>query len=89
LLPPLQPFIFFVCAVDPPYLRPEIAGKGVHMGKTAKIITGLGVLAGISYLGRRNMTTEKLAAQGGGFFGYVKGMGQGFVSGIRTALRFR
>lgn len=59
------------------------------MGKTAKIITGLGVLAGISYLGKKNLSSEQLAAQGGGFMGYVKGMGQGFYSGLKTAFRFR
>ncbi len=59
------------------------------MGKTAKIITGLGVLAGISYYGRRKMTTEELAARSGGFLGYLKGMGRGFYSGVRTAFRFR
>ncbi|HKP98432.1 MAG TPA: hypothetical protein VJ385_22065 [Fibrobacteria bacterium] len=59
------------------------------MGKTAKIITGPGLLAGISYYGRRRMTTEELAARGGGFVGYLKGMGKGFIAGLRTAFRFR
>lgn len=59
------------------------------MNNAAKIITGLGVLAGISYLGKRKMTTEELAAQGGGFLGYLKGMGQGFFTGVKTALRLR
>ena len=59
------------------------------MGKTAKIITGLGVLAGISYYGRRKMTTKELGARSGGFLGYLKGMGQGFYSGVRSAFRFR
>lgn len=59
------------------------------MGNTAKIITGLGVLAGISYYGKRKMTPEELAARGGGFLGYLKGMGQGFFIGIKTALRLR
>ena len=59
------------------------------MGNTAKIITGLGILAGISYYGKRKMTPEELAARGGGFLGYLKGMGQGFITGIKTALRLR
>jgi hypothetical protein len=59
------------------------------MGKTAKILTGLGLVAGISYFGRRQMTSEELAARGGGLIGYVKGMGQGFLSGVKTAFRFR
>lgn len=59
------------------------------MGKTIKILTGLGILAGISYYGRRQMTTEELAARGGGFLGYLKGMGQGFFLGVKTAFRFR
>lgn len=59
------------------------------MGNAAKIITGLGVLAGISYYGRRKMTTEELAARGGGFLGYLKGMGQGFFTGVKTVFRFR
>lgn len=58
------------------------------MGKTAKILTGLGLVAGISYFGRRKMTTEELAARGGGFVGYLKGMGQGFFMGVKQALRF-
>ena len=59
------------------------------MGKTAKILTGLGLVAGISYLGRRQMTTAELAARGGGFLGYLKGMGQGFFLGLKQAIRFR
>lgn len=59
------------------------------MGTTAKIITGLGLMAGISYLGRRKMTSEKLAARGGGFLGYLKGRSQGFFNGLKTAFRFR
>ena|GEM_PF-2662312 len=59
------------------------------MRNSAKIITGLGVLAGISYLGKKNMTTEQLAAQGGGIIGYLKGMGQGFYTGVKSAFRFR
>ena len=59
------------------------------MGKTLRIITGIGVLAGISYYGRKRMTTEQLAAETGGFLGYLKGMGRGFFYGIKTALHFR
>jgi hypothetical protein len=59
------------------------------MGKTAKILTGLGLVAGISYFGRRQMTSEELAARGGGVLGYLKGMGQGFYTGVKQALRFR
>ncbi len=59
------------------------------MGKTAKILTGLGLVAGISYFGRRKMTSEELAARGGGLIGYVKGMGQGFFMGMKQAFRFR
>ena len=59
------------------------------MGNTGKIITGLGVLAGISYFGKRKMTTEELAARGGGFVGYLKGLGQGFTTGVKSMLRMR
>jgi hypothetical protein len=59
------------------------------MGKLFKIMLGLGVIAGISYYGRGKMSSEALAARGGGFLGYLKGMGQGFWYGIRTAFRFR
>ena len=59
------------------------------MGKTIKILTGLGILAGISYYGRSRMTTEELAARSGGFLGYLKGMGQGFFLGVKSAFRFR
>jgi hypothetical protein len=59
------------------------------MGNTAKIITALGLIAGISYYGRRKMTPTELAARGGGFVGYLKGMGNGFVTGLRTAFRLR
>lgn len=58
------------------------------MGKTAKILTGLGLVAGISYFGRKQMTSEELAARGGGFVGYLKGMGQGFYQGVKQAIRF-
>jgi hypothetical protein len=59
------------------------------MGKTAKILTGLGLVAGISYFGRRQMSSEELAARGGGFLGYLKGMGQGFFMGVKQAFRLR
>ena len=59
------------------------------MGKTVKIITGLGVLAGISYFGKRRMTVEELAANGGGFFGYLQGMGKGFWFGVKSMLRLQ
>lgn len=59
------------------------------MGKAAKIIAGLGIIAGVSYFGRSKMSTEELAARGGGFLGYLKGMGQGFFLGAKHALRFR
>ena len=59
------------------------------MGKTAKILTGLGLVAGVSYFGRKQMTSEELAARGGGFLGYLKGMGQGFYLGVKHAFRFR
>ena len=59
------------------------------MGNTAKILAGLGLVAGVSYFGRRKMSTEELAARGGGFLGYLKGMGQGFFLGVKHALRFR
>lgn len=59
------------------------------MGTAAKILTGLGLVAGISYFGKRKMTTEELAARGGGLVGYLKGMGQGFMIGVKQAFRFR
>jgi hypothetical protein len=59
------------------------------MGKIAKIILGLGVIAGVSYYGRGKLTTEQLAARGGGFLGYLKGMGQGLIIGARSVFRFR
>jgi len=58
------------------------------MGKTAKILTGLGLVAGISYFGRKQMSSEELAARGGGILGYMKGMGQGFYYGVKQAIRF-
>lgn len=59
------------------------------MGKLAKIAAGLGIVAGISYFGKRRMASQRLAAQAGGFVGYLKGMGQGFLYGARSILRFR
>ena len=59
------------------------------MGKIAKIMLGLGVIAGVSYYGRGKLSTEQLAARGGGFLGYLKGMGQGFLLGAKSAFRFR
>lgn len=59
------------------------------MGKAAKLLTGLGLVAGISYFGRRKISPEELAARGGGFLGYLKGMGQGFYLGVKQAFRFR
>ena len=57
------------------------------MSNTLKIATGIGVLAGISYFGKRKMTTEKLIAKGGGVMGYLKGLGQGFGYGMKSILR--
>jgi len=34
------------------------------------------------------MSTEELAARGGGILGYVKGMGKGFFLGVKQAVRF-
>jgi hypothetical protein len=59
------------------------------MGKITKVLAGLGVVAGISYFGKRRMRTEKTAAQGAGILGYLRGMGEGFIYGARTMLRFR
>ncbi len=56
------------------------------MGNTLKIATGIGVLAGISYFGKRKMTAEKLIAKTGGVLGYLKGLGQGFGYGIKSIL---
>ena len=35
------------------------------------------------------MTTEEMAARGGGFLGYLKGLGQGFTYGIKSMLHLR
>jgi hypothetical protein len=59
------------------------------MGNTLKIVTGLGVLAGISYFGKRRMASERLAAKGGGIAGYLKGLGQGFGYSLKSLLRIR
>lgn len=59
------------------------------MGTIAKIVTGLGLVVGISYFGKRKMSTEELAARGGGFLGYLKGMGRGFFLGVKHAIPFR
>lgn len=59
------------------------------MNTFAKIIAGLGVLAGISYFGKHRMETERNVAKASGFLGYLKGMGQGFIYGARSILRFR
>jgi hypothetical protein len=59
------------------------------MGNFGKIMTGLGVLIGLSYFGKRRMETERSVAKAGGFLGYLKGMGQGFFYGARSILRFR
>jgi hypothetical protein len=59
------------------------------MGKLAKIMLGLGVIAGVSYYGRGKLSTEALAARGGGFLGYLKGMGQGFFLGAKSVFRLR
>jgi hypothetical protein len=58
------------------------------MSKTAKIITGLGVLAGISYLGNRKMKADRSADRAGRIGAYLKGMKKGFVSGFKSAFRF-
>jgi hypothetical protein len=34
------------------------------------------------------MQAEDLAARGGGFLGYLKGLGQGFFMGVKQTLRF-
>jgi len=58
------------------------------MGKTARILTGLGLVAGISYFGRKHMSSQELAARGGGLLGYIRGMGKGFYYGVKQAIRF-
>lgn len=57
------------------------------MGNTLKIATGLGVLAGISYFGKKRMETAKISAKVGGIAGYLKGLGQGFFYGVKSMLR--
>ncbi len=59
------------------------------MNNTLKIATGLGVLAGISYFGKRRMAAEQLMARGGGALGYLKGLGQGFGFAVKSALKFK
>jgi len=61
------------------------------MGTTLKIATGLGVLAGISYLGRKRLDMESLSisAKAGGIVGYLKGLQQGFVAGIKAMFNNR
>ena len=59
------------------------------MGNTMKIATGLGVLAGISYFGRKRMDTAKVSAKAGGIVGYIRGLTRGFTSGIKATLKRR
>lgn len=59
------------------------------MGSTLKIATGLGVLAGISYFGKRRMASHEIAAKAGGILGYLKGIGQGFLYGIKSMSKWR
>jgi hypothetical protein len=59
------------------------------MGNALKIATGLGVLAGISYFGKRKMASERIAARTGGVVGYLKGLGQGFFYGLKSMVRMR
>lgn len=59
------------------------------MGNTLKIATGLGVLAGLSYFGKRRMASERLAARGGGIAGYLMGLGQGIKHSFRSMFRLR
>ena len=59
------------------------------MGNTLKIATGLGVLAGLSYFGKRRMASHEVAAKTGGFVGYLKGLGQGFIYGVKSMFRWR
>jgi hypothetical protein len=58
------------------------------MGRTMKILTGLGVLAGISYFGK-NRRAHDLAAREAGFLGYLRGLGQGFMQGVKSMLHLR
>jgi hypothetical protein len=59
------------------------------MNNAMKIATGIGVLAGISYFGRRRMASEQLLARGGGAVGYLKGLGQGFGFAVKSAFKFK
>lgn len=59
------------------------------MGNTLKIATGLGVLAGISYIGKKRMDSMKISAKAGGIVGYLKGLQQGFIAGLKTMFRRR
>lgn len=59
------------------------------MGNSLKIATGLGVLAGISYFGKRRMASHEIAAKTGGFVGYLKGLGQGFTYGLKSMFRLQ
>lgn len=59
------------------------------MGTTLRIATGLGVLAGISYFGRKHVDSMKISAKAGGIIGYLKGLQQGFIAGIKTMFRRR
>jgi hypothetical protein len=59
------------------------------MGSTLKFATGLGVLAGISYFGKRKMASHEIAAKTGGIVGYIKGMGQGFLYGVKSMFKWR
>jgi hypothetical protein len=58
----------------------------MRFGRT---LAGLGLLAGISYFGKHRMQAEKSMVNSAGFLGYLKGMGQGFIYGARSILRFR
>lgn len=59
------------------------------MGSTLKIATGIGVLAGISYFGKRRMASHEIAAKTGGIVGYLKGMGEGFAYGLKSMFKWR
>lgn len=57
------------------------------MGKTLKIAAGLGILAGISYFGRNRIDTARISAKAGGIVGYLKGLDQGLMTGIKAMFR--
>lgn len=59
------------------------------MGNTLKLAAGLGVLAGISYFGKRRIPSDRIAAKAGGFLGYLRGLGQGFFYGAKSILRLQ